>query len=233
MYLAATYINLGPTTLVTIAVALIAAVASIVAAVVAARSAGSSKRLEVQAQRIRDLESRISERKYKMYEPFLEMINNFFDHTEKGREAIADPKVNVEGFVAFSKQITTYGSDDAVEAYHKWNMATMNNAPVPIITRLMADFLLAVRRDLSYPDTEISGTTLIATTFRVRDFYQQGDEFRKIMTLPLSEACALVGWQQQWEFSKQPVVSYQPDTGQGNVLTTPAQGDSATTPSER
>jgi cell division protein FtsL len=65
MHLAATYINLGPSTLVTIAVALIATVASIVAAVVAARSAGSTKRLEVQAQRIRDLESRISERKYK------------------------------------------------------------------------------------------------------------------------------------------------------------------------
>ena len=216
MHLAATYVNLGPSTLVTIVVALIAAVASIVAAVVAARSAGSSKRLEVQAQRIRDLESRISERKYKMYEPFLEMVNNFFDHTAKGRAAVADPMKNVDGFVAFAKQITTYGSDAAVEAYHKWNLATVNKAPFPILTRLMA----AVRKDLSYPDTEISATTLIATTLRVGDFYQQDDTFRKIMTLPLSEACALAGWPQPWEWSKQPAVSQQPDTGQGNVPTT-------------
>ena len=229
MHLAATYINLGPSTLVTIAVALIAAVASIVAAVVAARSAGSSKRLEVQAQRIRDLESRISERKYKMYEPFLEMINNFFDHTEKGRAAIADSEANVEGFVGFSKQITTYGSDEAVEAYHRLSLAGMNSPPVPIVIRLMADFLLAVRKDLSYPDTEISGTTLIATTFRVNDFYQQGGEFRKIMALPLSEACALAGWSQPWEFSRQPAASHQPNASQGNVSTTPAEGDSADT----
>ena len=230
MHLAATYINLGPSTLVTIAVALMAAIASIVAAVVAARSAGSSKRLEVQAQRIRDLESRISERKYKMYEPFLEMINNFFDHTDKGRAAIADVEANVEGFVGFSKQITTYGSDEAVEAYHRLTMATANSPPVHIVTRLMADFLLAVRKDLSYPDTGISGTTLIATTFRVNDFYQQGAEFRKIMTLPLSEACALVGWRQPWEFPKQqPGASHQPNAAQGNVSTTPAEDDSADT----
>jgi hypothetical protein len=108
----------------------------------------------------------------------------------------------------------------------------MNSAPIPILTRLMADFLLAVRKDLSYPDTEISGTTLIATTFRVRDFYQQGDEFRKIMTLPMSEACALAGWRQPWEFSNQPAVSHQPDTSQANMLTPSAKGNSATTPAE-
>ena len=229
MHLAATYVNLGPSTLVTIVIALIAAVASIVAAVVAARSASSSKRLEVQAQRIRDLESRISERKYQMYEPFLEMVNNFFDKSAEGRAAIADPIKNVSGFVEFAKKITTYGSDQAVEAYHKWNLATVNHAPIPILTRLMADFLVAVRKDLSYPDTDVSATTIIATTFRVGDFYQQGDSFRKIMTLPLREPCALAGWAPPWEWSEQPAASYQPGAGESHVPRAPVEGESATT----
>jgi hypothetical protein len=214
MYLAVTSSSSGPPTYVTIIVAFIAAFASVVAAIIAARSAIRSKRLEAQAQRIRDLESRISERKYKAYEPFLEMIHNFFDHTERGRAAIADPKANVEGFVEFAKQITTYGSDEAVEAYHKFNLASANAAPFSISMRLMADFLLAVRKDLSYPDTRISGTTLIATTFRIHDFYQQGEDFRKIMTLPLSEACKIANWPEPWAFSPQPVAIQPPDPGQ-------------------
>jgi hypothetical protein len=203
MYLAANSSSGTPNS-VTIIVAVIAAIASVVAAVIAARAAGSSKRLEIQAQRIRDLESRISERKYKVYEPFLELIGNHFDMTEKGRAAVADPKANIEGFVEFAKQITTYGSDEAVEAYHRFNQATGNNPPVPIMLRLMGDFLLAARKDLSYPDTDLSAATLIATTFRVNYFYKQGSEFGKIMSLPLSEACKLANWLEPWHFSDEP-----------------------------
>jgi hypothetical protein len=80
----------------------------------------------------------------------------------------------------------------------------MNGAPLFINMRLMADFLLAVRKDLSYPGTQLSRTTLMATTFRVNDFYRQGDDFRKIMTLPLSEACKIANWPEPWVFSDVP-----------------------------
>jgi hypothetical protein len=222
MYLAATTSSSSSTP--TIIVAVIAAVASVIAAVIAARSARSSKRIEIQAQRIRDLESRISERKYNVYEPFLEMIGNFFDQTEKGRAAIADPTANVERFVGFAKQITTYGSDEVVEAYHKFVLATSNNPPVNIMTRLMADFLLAVRKDLSYPDTQISGTTLIATSFRVGDFYSQGRDFQKIMTLPLTEACKLANWPEPWVFRAAPAVGQPQESSQAAPPTAPLQG---------
>jgi len=222
MHQAVTNYNLGPPTWVAIALALVAAISAIIAAVIAARSARSAKKLEIQAQRIRDLESRISARKYQMYEPFLDMIGNFFDHTERGRAAIANPEANVEGFVSFAKWVTTYGSDEAVEAYHKFNLATSNKAPHPILTRLMADFLIAVRKDLSYPDTKISRATLIATSFRVGDFYQQGDFYRKIMSLPLHEACKLAGWREPWKFSEPTTQIHPPDSDKGGPPTDPA-----------
>jgi len=163
-----------------------------------------------------------------VYEPFLEMIGNFFDQTEKGRAAIADPAVNTEKFIKFAKQITTYGSDEAVEAYHKYIVATSNNSPVNIMTRLMADFLLAVRKDLSYPDTRISGTTLIATTFRVGDFYGQSRVFQEIMTLPLSEACKLANWPEPWVFHPAAVVSQSSESSQASPSTAPVTGSIGT-----
>lgn len=161
-----------------------------------------------------------------MYEPFLEHIANFFDYSEKGRQAVADPIANVEGFVTFAKQVTTYASDDAVEAYHKFNLATANNAPYPIVTRLMGDFLLAVRKDLSHPDTKVSGPILIATTFRVGDWYQQGEEFRKAMTLPLNQACKTLKWEPPWEYTDKTAVE-SPGSAKGDGSVDGGEGRSA------
>jgi hypothetical protein len=64
----------GPAEWITILVAGIAAAAAITAAIVAALSARSTKRLELRAQRARELEGRISERKIEIYKPMIEML---------------------------------------------------------------------------------------------------------------------------------------------------------------
>jgi flagellar basal body-associated protein FliL len=66
----------GPAEWIAILVAGIAAVAAIAAAVVAALSARSTKQLELRAQRTRELESRISERKIDVYKPLIELLGN-------------------------------------------------------------------------------------------------------------------------------------------------------------
>ena len=197
MHLASTIINVGdPATWLAILVVVIPAIASVIAAIVAARSAQAAKRGEAEAQRIRDLENRISERKYETYRPMLEMLGDVFSQAKTSREAVADVDSNVDKFVSFSKWITIYGSDQAFRAYHNLTQSFQYDPPIQITLRLIADFMLAARKDIGYPETEVTRAQLVA--LRINDFYQLGDVVGQVMTLPLDEACKLVGWLPPW-----------------------------------
>lgn len=197
MYLADTNITIGGiATWLAILVAVIPAVAAIVAAVVAARSARAVKRAEAETDRIRDLENRISERKYETYKPMLEMLGNVFSQAKTSREATADADANTDKFVNFSTWITVFGSDEAFTAYHNLTQSFNYNPPIQITLRLVADFILAARKDIGYPDTDVSRMQLAA--LRLNDFYQQGELLGQVMTLPLEQACQLVGWPIPW-----------------------------------
>jgi hypothetical protein len=197
MYLADTNITIGGiATWLTILVAVIPAGAAIVAAVVAARSARAVKRSEAENDRIRNLENRISERKYETYKPMLEMLGNVFSQAKTSREAIADADANTEKFVNFSTWITVFGSDEAFSAYHNLTQSFNYSPPIQISLRLVADFILAARKDIGYPDTDV--TRMQLTALRLNDFYQQGELLGQVMALPLEQACMLVGWPIPW-----------------------------------
>ncbi len=186
----------GPAIWVALLLAVIPAVAAVIAAVVAARSAKAAKRGEAEAQHVRDLENRISERKYETYKPMLEMLGDVFSQAKTSREAIADGDVNTDKFVSFAKWIIIFGSDEAIAAYHNLTTSFNYKPPIQISLRLVADFILAARKDIGYPDTKVTGIQL--TALRLNDFYEQGDEMHQIMTFPLPEACKLAGWKMPW-----------------------------------
>ena len=197
MQLADTNITIGGiATWLTILVAVIPAIAAVVAAVVAARSARAVKRAEAETERIRDLENRISERKYETYKPMLEMLSNVFSQAKTSREALADADANTDKFVNFSTWITVFGSDEALVAYHNLTKSFHYSPPIQITLRLVADFILAARKDIGYPDTDITRAQLVA--LRLNDFYEQGELLEQIMTLPLEQACKLAGWPIPW-----------------------------------
>lgn len=111
----------GPAASITILVASIAAVAAIVSAVVAAVSARSTKRLELQAQRTRELENRISERKLDVYRPMIDLLGSVIGAAARG----ADPPAEdiPAKIVEFTTWITIYGSDDAIKAHHNFTQS--------------------------------------------------------------------------------------------------------------
>jgi hypothetical protein len=153
--------------------------------------------------------------KYETYAPMLEMIGDFFSQTDSSRNAVANVEANVDKFVKFAKWIAIYGSDEALEAYHNLMQALRYAPPIFVGFRLIADFILAARRDIGYPDTEISRGKLLAVTFRVNDYYEQGDLLEKVMTLPLDQACKLAGWSMPWASmnAKPPEQKPIPDAG--------------------
>jgi hypothetical protein len=184
----------GPAAWITILVAGIAAAAAISAAIVAALSARSTKRLELQAQRARDLEGRISERKLDVYRPMIELLGNVIGNAAHGLQPVAPEDVSAK-VAEFTTWIAVYGSDDVIKVYHNFMQAIFNQVPVVVASRLYAEFMLAVRRDIGYPDTSVTALQIMGA--RVNDLYSERD-YRLAMSLPFEELCRRENWTPPW-----------------------------------
>jgi hypothetical protein len=191
----------GPAVWITILVAGIAAAAAITAAIVAALSARSTKRLELQAQRARELESRISERKIDIYKPMIEMLGKAISPSALINPP--QPEDNSEKIGKFSTWIAIYGSDDTIKIYHNFMQAAFHKAPILVISRLFAEFIIAARRDIGYPETTVTALHLMG--MRINDLYSE-NEYRLAMSLPFEELCRRENWDPPW-LTCQPAIS--------------------------
>ncbi|GGR02280.1 hypothetical protein [Streptomyces netropsis] len=171
-----------------LALAMVSGLASIVAAVIAARSARGAKRAEIDAQHIRDLESRIAEKKYETYRPMINLFRDILDrhHPEEQelRERISE----------FSNWVSIFGSDDAVKAFHNFMQAAYADPPPAILMRLYADFVIAARRDLGYPNTGINRKHFLG--MRINDIYEH--PLLQGVDEPFDELCREHGWHAPW-----------------------------------
>ncbi|MET9120189.1 hypothetical protein [Streptomyces sp. NPDC004528] len=173
-----------------LAVAAIPALASIMAATIAARSARRAKKSEIDAQHLRDLEARISEKKYDVYKPMINLLKDILNQrvmTEDEFKALVSE---------FSAWVTIFGSDEAVRAFHNFMQATYGTSTPPtILMKLYAEFVLSARRDMGYPETEINAKHFLG--MRISDLYTH-EELAKV-DMPLVDLCREVGWTPPWE----------------------------------
>jgi hypothetical protein len=182
-----------PSVWIAIVVAVIAMVGTIVAATVAAISTKASKRSELQAQRINELENRISERKYEIYKPILEMFGDVLD-TSPSKKSLDSAEIQ-KRLHEFFVWVSIYGSDGAVTAYHKFLQAAYNGVPPEVSTRLYAELILAARRDIGQSDTQIGPADIVG--IKVSDLYTNIDYYRT-MTQPFDELCQRYSWTPPW-----------------------------------
>ncbi|MFI0199865.1 MULTISPECIES: hypothetical protein [Streptomyces] len=143
---------------------------------------------ELDAQRIRDLEARNSEKKYDTYKPMINLLKDALD-----RRTI-DPETFRTSISDFATWVAIYGSDEALSAFHNFMQASYGSPPPVILMRLYADFVIAARRDIGYPDTQV--TRLQFLGIRISDAYSNS-AFREI-DKPFSELCRNVGWNPPW-----------------------------------
>lgn len=168
-----------------------AAVAAIASAILAGLFAKSTKKAEIQAESIRDLEKRISDKKYEVYKPAIDLIGAMMT---PGRAKKVGQQEVVDKLSEFASWVSIYGSDDSVNAYRKFAQAAYSGgAPTPVMMRLYADFILEARRDMGYPDTSITPTDLLS--IRITDIYKSN--FSHI-DLPFDDLCQLEGWVPPW-----------------------------------
>jgi len=160
---------------------------SVFSAVWATRSARRAQAAEHEAQRLRALEDRIAQKKYDLYQPFLQAIGDML--TPSRRDAVSGRLEDV--MADFQTFVSVWGSDEVVETFWRYRLAASANPPTNVIMRLMADFLVAVRKDVAWPTTQITGLQTVG--MRINDLPEH-PELEEAMTLPLAELFASQNW---------------------------------------
>ncbi|WP_285482650.1 hypothetical protein [Amycolatopsis sp. NBRC 101858] len=174
---------------------LAAGVPVIAAAIIAGRASKSVRRFELTAQRIRDLEDRLHEKKYEVYKPMVNMLSDLIGANVPEGE---DLPLFLEKFKEFSTWIVIYGSDEAVIAFQRFMQGAFKNAPTIVTMRLYADFILAARKDMGYPDTAVRRDHLIG--LRINDIY----DFPLIKETSLARLCDQAEWTPPWSTFEEP-----------------------------
>lgn len=161
-------------------------------AVSAGRSARRAQSAEHEAARLRALEERVAERKYDLYQPFLKSLGDTLTPSRK-EQAVKGQEDAMADFQSF---VTVWGSDEVVEKFYRFRVASAANPPSLVFMRLMSDFLLAVRRDIAWPSTELDGMHMIA--MRINDIDEQPD-MQRALTMPLAELFIWKKWTPNFE----------------------------------
>lgn len=172
------------------------ALISIFSALWATRSARRAQQAEHEAQRLRALEERLAEKKYRLYEPFIQAFSDTLtpSRTKAAFAALEDVLADFQAFV------TIWGSDEVVEAFYRFRTSSNANPPRLVTMRLMSDVLLAIRRDIAWPATDITGLQVIG--MRINDM-QDHPEMRAALTTSLRELFESENWEPPFELSTQ------------------------------
>ncbi|GHJ36518.1 hypothetical protein [Streptomyces sp. TS71-3] len=169
-----------------VVIAVVAAVSSVVAAAVAGVFALAARRLDARVQRLDKVQERISERKYGMYEPVVELLGRMFTTDELPTPEEKEHKRR------FDNWVIVYGSPGTVRAYSRLMQALPHHPPGDIQIRLYADFLLAVREDIGDPVGTLDRVEILGTRqVRLSDTASLTDP-------DLDAVCTRLGWPPPW-----------------------------------
>lgn len=177
------------------------AVMSTGAAIYAARAATKAKASEVEAARLRELEQRLSERKMEIYGRIMAALGNLLIPEEARRLAPKAPKNKPSGdslesaIFDFMNDVVIYGSDDVLQAFTRFRIASDANPPAPVIIRLVSDFMLAIRRDLDGGQSAVTGLEVIG--MRINGLYDESNTIAAL-TEPFEVVCAQNEWTPPW-----------------------------------
>jgi hypothetical protein len=165
------------------------AIISVFAAIWAARSAGRARTAEHEAARLRALEERTAQKKFELYQPMLQALGDMMTPTraEAGLASAGDVMPDFQTFVS------VWGSDDAVRAFYRFRVGSSKSPPPMIMIRLASDFMVEARRDLAWPNTEVTGMEVMG--MRLND---PTPELKDALTLDFEELAKTYDWPIPW-----------------------------------
>ncbi|MCE0458451.1 hypothetical protein [Curtobacterium flaccumfaciens] len=165
---------------------------AVFSAVWASRSAYRAQQAEADAARLRALEERTAQKKYDLYEPFITALNNLLvpKRSQQALQGADDIMADFGGFV------TVWGSDEVIEVFYRWRSAAPTTPPALVTMRLTADLLVAIRKDIAWPDTKVTNLHMIG--HRINDLPEH-PEMVAALSLPLGEFLATQDWTPPFE----------------------------------
>lgn len=187
----------SPAWWITVLAAAIPALAAIGAAVVAGRAAHRARAAEGEASRLRDLEARNDARKYETYKPMVELLSDLINASNPAKGIELPSQADIQQRLArFGTWIMIFGSDDAVRAFGHFQQAAFHDAPGEIYVRVYAEFILAARRDMGYPDTTVNALDFLSS--RINDLFDVRTSY-EIGSASLQDLAAKHNWSLPWE----------------------------------
>ncbi|TDT64442.1 hypothetical protein [Frigoribacterium sp. PhB116] len=175
------------------------AAVAIFSAVWASKSARRAQQAESESARLRALEERVAEKKFEVYKPFVDAMGDMLTPT-RTKNALAD----FENVIAdFQNWVIVFGSDEVVDAFLRYRTSANGNPPMMVTFRLMADLLMAIRRDVAAPDTKLLGIHMIAS--RLNDIADH-PELQENLSMPLSKLIEQEGWDAPFTFTTVPTI---------------------------
>jgi hypothetical protein len=179
------------TAIIAIVVAVIALLSAIFSSITSARSAKSINESGLQAQRISELENRISNRKYEVYRPMIELLARIVTQADGLTPANVGPQM-----INFSAWLAIYGSNEAIVAFRNFRQASFKEGVPPVIyIRLYGEFVVAARRDIGQSDSE---TTLVNVLGMIASDLYTDQNVYEALSLPFDEVCRRQGWRAIW-----------------------------------
>lgn len=172
-------------------IAAVPATGAVVAAVIAGVYASRARSSQEAAESDRQLRQQLFVAKAEVYEPMVELLRTMLD-TTKTNKPIADRKLQ-ETLSKFTAWISVYGSDEAVQTFHKFMQAAYHDATEQVLMYYYGGFLLAIRKDLGHPETKIGIPDLLG--MRITDVWEAMAE--KVQ-LPEAQFLAQEGWDPPW-----------------------------------
>lgn len=175
------------------------AAVAIFSALWASKSARRAQQAESESARLRALEERVAEKKFDVYRPFVDAMGDVLT-PGRSESALAD----LENVMAdFQNWVIVFGSDEVVDAFFRYRTAANNAPPLMVTFRLMADLLMAIRRDVAAPDTKLLGIHMIAS--RLNDIAEH-PELQENLSMPLSKLIEQEKWDAPFTFTEVPTI---------------------------
>lgn len=102
-------------------------------------------------QKRTNIEKNLSEKKYEVY---MELITLFFEAILNVKKGIENSTDQIDRMTNLNKEIIIYGSDEVIKILYLWTKKAREKSNN---LKYFGDILIAIRKDMGYPKTKISG----------------------------------------------------------------------------
>lgn len=110
--------------------------------------------------------SQLREKKVPVYENVIQLVFGMFFSGKGGRKKLSEQEI-IGQMADITEQLTIWGSDELVQEYHKFRMASLRQSAGKLQNQresliALVDLMLAIRKDLGHKNKNVSRRTILS-----------------------------------------------------------------------